>query len=177
MAQRIAMLMLVVLLPLCTLAQETKDDKKQRQLQELKELVDSGSYEFTAQWAYPLRNNLVYFPNNPNLSSAQVNLIGNPNYIRIKKDSAEIAMPFFGVARNAPYGGGTNEPFDDSIDDYKVKEKKGKLIISFTARKGTRTDNYTITANTLENVDVTVTSSWRDTIRYRGEIKPLEEIE
>lgn len=150
-----------------------KAEENQQKQEELRALIDSGEYEFTAQWAYPMRNNLVNLPLDPNLSSGQINLLGNPNYIRVKNDSAQIDMPFFGVARSAPYGKSAN-PFDGQLKDYNVEEKKGKFIITFTASDGSQVSNYTITAISKNSVDVSVNSSWRDNISYRGEIKSTE---
>ena len=75
----------------------------------MKSLVSGGEFEVDNQWLYPLRGN-------------QINLIGNPNYIRFYKDSVDVYLPYFGVRQ---FGGGYNE----SGINYSGKPKDFSMVI------------------------------------------------
>ena len=64
------------------------------------------------------------------------------NYtLEIRNDSVFSYLPYFGVAYNAPYGGGKSLNFNASITGYTTRAlKKGKIQIDFKTRSDE--DNY-----------------------------------
>lgn len=64
------------------------------------------------------------------------------NYtLEIRNDSVFSYLPYFGVAYNAPYGGGKSLIFNASITAYTTRAlKKGKIQIDFKTRSDE--DNY-----------------------------------
>ncbi len=147
---------------------QTKSEKKARKAKEgLKEyeatkaLIESGIYNFEAQWVNPM-------------SGQRVSLTNSPNYLKIDKDSANIALPFFGVAHSATIGlngkGGIN--FIGKIEKYSVEhdDKKQKITVKFNTLDANENLDFTITVFKNRNTSVFLISSIRNSISYDGKV-------
>ncbi len=129
-----------------------------------KELVDSRQFEIQHEWLNPMSGN-------------RINLIGNPNFIRFKKDSVNLFLPFFGE-RFA--GGGYNDEggiiYNGPLKDLEISsDEKDAQIIKFSTKQDTEDLNFTITVYPEGNVNTRVNSSHRSFISYQGKIGELKE--
>ena len=128
--------------------------------------MNNRSFEIENQWAFPLRGN-------------RIDLIGNPNFLRITGDSADVNLPYFGVRQmGGGYGDRGGIIFNGPIEDVQVEQgKKGNsIVMSF---KGTQDGNedlrFYVTVFPNKTTDISVNSSQRDPISYQGNIKPYTE--
>ncbi len=133
---------------------------------ELKELVQSKQFEIEHNWAQPLSGN-------------QINLIGNPNYIRFMRDSIQVYLPYFGVRhRGGNYGGrdGAIE-FEGVPKNFKVTEDENKknITIEFEAQEDQENFNFRIILFPNGRASTSVHTSDRSTISYRGMVNDLPE--
>lgn len=125
-------------------------------------LVDSKEYEFQADMAYPQ-------------GTRNIDMTTNSNFLRFQKDTIHSEMPFFGRAYSGVgYGGGGGLDFKGAIRDYSVK--KGKKNYTIKANVSDNTDSYTITLTVYfsGNADLSINSSNRSPISYRGRIDKLK---
>jgi len=147
-------------------AQPTRKEQKQQAFEELKSLVETGSFQFTGKWAYPQRG-------------GQVDLTTRDNFLRIKEGQVSADMPYFGqvTGGGAGYGGvGGGIVFEGEIKDYQVKtnDKKGRLTISFKTNSAAESFNCTFSMSSKTSVSLSITSSYRQIIRYLGAIESIE---
>lgn len=146
---------------------EEKKAKKEKEYQEMVKLVESKKLEFEATWANAQ-------------GGARINLIGNPNHIRIKGDSAFVYLPFFGVRTGgvAGYGGGEGGiKIENKIENLKIEydDKKQRIKIHFRSSDVIERHDFYMTVFGGGNTNVNVTSSSRSTISYDGITKELLE--
>lgn len=135
--------------------------------EELREVVYNGEFEVENQWAHPV-------------SGSMIDLLSNPNYIRIKKDSVDLFLPYFGVRHmGGDYGGRDGGiEFKGVAEDLEIDEARdeSKIEITFEAEEGTENYNFRITLFPNGNASTHVTSSERNSISYRGIVKGKSQI-
>ncbi len=160
---------LLFLAGLVSMAQEnknqTKEEKREEQYNQIKDLIQSVSYEFQGRFAYPLKG-------------TQVDLLSNPNFLKISGENASASMPYFGRAFSGGYStsdGGIN--FDGSMENYEVKEnnRKWRLTIKFKVKGKGDTYKCTLTVSSMENASLSITSNKRQSISYTGAVSELPE--
>ena len=130
------------------------------------QLVDSRQFEIQHEWINPM-------------SGSRINLIGNPNFIRFKKDSVNLFLPFFGERFS---GGGYNDEggiiYNGPLKDLEISsDEKDTQIIKFSTNQETEDLNFTITVYPEGDVNTRVNSSHRSFISYQGKIGELKEKE
>ncbi|MDY8136092.1 DUF4251 domain-containing protein [Aquimarina sp. 2201CG5-10] len=147
--------------------------------------LDISKLSIECDWAYPMiSTSLIAIANSglfPTGSSVnQVNLVGNPNYFRIQGDSISVYLPYFGEQQlGRSYNNrDTSIQFDGIPDSFEIKEntKKNRRILKFGFKY--KTESYRaqiILYDDNNRSDITVTSSHRSQIRYRGFASELEE--
>jgi hypothetical protein len=145
-------------------------------------LVDSKSFEFTADWANPrVTQSMNAVANSglipPGSNVARINLAGNANFIKVNGDSVSANMPYYGERQfGGGYGSATGIEFNGIPKDYvqTFDTDKGKYHISFTIND--KSDNYLITMAIYPNKSTTVSVnlSNRNSIRYEGVLKTIE---
>ncbi|SDL13411.1 protein of unknown function [Salinimicrobium catena] len=130
--------------------------------QELREAVYNGEFEIENQWAYPV-------------SGSMIDLLSNPNYLRMKNDSVDLFLPYFGVRHmGGDYGGREGGiKYKGVAEDLEIDEAndESKIEITFEAEEGTENYNFRITLFPNGNASTHVTSSERNSISYRGIVK------
>ena len=92
--------------------------------------------------------------------------------VQVKGDTLISYLPYFGVARSIPYGGGSGFNFEEEIESYEAVEKDNNSmeIEIKTRHEGDRlTYNFDIFDN--GTAYLTITSYNRDNISYSGNIK------
>ncbi|WP_439131041.1 DUF4251 domain-containing protein [Polaribacter sp.] len=145
------------------------------ELNNLKETVENNKFEFVANDAQPISmanvsglENLL--PMGSNLGN--INLIGNPNFLRVKNDSIHLDMPYYGVRRM----GGTYGTADAGLKfigksiptETKFNAKKNNYIIKYDVKKPDENLRLTLTLFANHAATLSVISSHRNSINYRG---------
>ncbi len=126
-------------------------------------LVNTRQFEIENTWLFPLSGN-------------RVNLIGNSNYIRMKGDSVDVYLPYYGVRHS---GGGYNSEngivYKGIARDFKIVNNAAKNLydMSFKGMQGSESLNFFITVYGNGNTNTSVNSSQRQSISYTGKIKAL----
>lgn len=142
-----------------------EEAKELQDYQETQELISSKNYEFEGSWARSQRG-------------MRIDLIGNPNYIRIKNDSVFAYLPFFGERfSGGGYDGSGAIEVGASLKNYKVKfnDKKQRIEIEFSASNGTESFDFNLTVFGSKNGNVYVSSSQRSSMNYDGSYSEIKE--
>lgn len=134
---------------------------------ELQDLVSSRGFEIENDWANPV-------------GGSNVNLIGNPNFIRFSGDSVEVYLPYFGVRHS---GGGYGTKGGIKYEGLAKKlniienETKKNIELDFEADQDGENLEFHIKLFANGSSFTFVNSSQRSTISYQGEFKSLPEEE
>lgn len=141
-----------------------KEEQKEQGFQEMKALIDSGAFEFVGDWAISQRGR-------------RVNLMTNPNYLRMDNEEADAFFPFFGerFSGSAGYGTDTGIEFKTKVTKYKVtyNEKKKQVIVKFRAKSKYESYDVKMVVFSNNKSAVTVTSNHRSLMNYDGKVKEL----
>jgi len=140
---------------------EKRAEKAAKDFNKIKELIDGKAYSFEAEWATTQQGR-------------RISLVTNPNYLQINKDSANIRLPYFGVAHtstmayNGSDGGGIT--FKGAIENYEVSvdEKKQKIIIKFLTNSKKESSNFILTVFKSGSSNLSASSNIRSNISYDG---------
>jgi len=82
-------------------------------------------------------------------------------------------LPYVGVARNVPYGGGSGMNFESTTDDFTEQAaRKDRRVFLFTTRTDEDRMTFKITVFSNGTCSVTVHSENRDPIDYQGQLDP-----
>jgi len=154
----------------------TKNFKRSAQL---KEWINNKSFEIESHRANPrvtrelstlTQNNLLGNGNN----ASSIDLIGNPNFLKVHNDSVSANLPYFGTRQ---MGGsiGANAgglQFHTKAENYtsEYDKKKKRTIIKFDAHE--EAEFYSVTIIVFENLNtvMTINSTQRTSIGYDGTI-------
>ena len=139
----------------------TKNAEAVKNMDELQSLIASRNFEIQNDWAYPL-------------GGGNINLIGNPNYIRFKGDSVDIFLPYFGVRHSGGgYGKEGGIKYEGVAEDLEVVTAKNgnRLLLNFGGEQENEDLNFTVTLYGNGKARTSVTSSQRQAISYQGEIR------
>ena len=158
-------ILLLVLISTSVFAQ-TKKEKKEMKAQEeakqfeiIKELIDSGAYEFYADWANSFQGR-------------RINLITNPNHLKMNREEASIYLPYFGVAHNSSpaYSNMGAMEFEGTVEGYKIKinEKKKQTTVTFRCKAKREVIDFTLTVFPDGNSRLNANSSVRTGMNYDG---------
>jgi hypothetical protein len=152
----------IVVLSACSSAE--KSARSLAQQEKTANIISSGQFEISNSWASPV-------------SGGQINLIGNPNYIKFKNDSVDLFLPYFGVRHSGGAynsgGGITYKGLAENLESIPDAEKDSQ-VISFETEKATEDLSFRITIYANGKTNTNVNSSQRSNISYRGEVKELE---
>jgi hypothetical protein len=129
----------------------------------LQEAINSRTFEIEHLWALPMGGGMI-------------DLIGNPNYIRINKDSVDLFLPYFGVRHG---GGGFNSHEGGLIYKGEAKnlsiteETKRRVKIRFEGKQDQDELRFSITIYPDGSANTSVVMAQRQTIAYRGSVRQL----
>ncbi|QBA64148.1 DUF4251 domain-containing protein [Muriicola soli] len=151
-------------------------------LKALNNLVTSRSVEIEADWAFPLMTQGITSVANsglllPGSNANRIDLMGNSNYLRIKGDSIDVSLPYFGERQI----GGRYANSDVGIKvkgeamEYQVEkeEKKNAYRIKFSLKDEIETLQFYVTLFPSGKASINVNSTHRSSIRYDGDAVPL----
>ncbi len=146
---------------------EAKEKKKQEQYELIKELVQSGKYEFIGRKANPQ-------------SGRQIDLTTRSNFLRIYNETASGDLPYFGRAYSGGYSnsdGGVK--FDGPMENFDAQEndKKRRIVIKFKVKGTDDAYSCTLSISSLESASLSVTCNKKQAISYTGTIRKLQEKE
>ncbi len=142
---------------------QTKKEKKEaletEEFEKMKELIESGKFDFQADWANAQQG-------------GRINLTTNPNFIKINKDSANIYLPYFGnlFSGTSAITGNSGIEFEGLMEDYQmtVDDKKQTISVKFSAIS--KNEQYDFSLSFFKNgkTRVNVNSNYRSNINYEG---------
>lgn len=139
---------------------EQKQAKKEVEYQKMLSLIKTADYHFEATNANPQ-------------SGQQINLIGNPNFLKVKNDTVNADMPFFGRAYSGlAYGGNGGIEFNTELKEYEVVENTKKKSINISFKAQGKNDQYAcmLSVSGSGYATLTITSNNRATISYYGNL-------
>lgn len=141
-------------------------------------LISNGEFRIESDWAYPqvtaaLQQVMSSGLMPPGSSSNAVSLIGNSNFMEIKKDIISSYLPYFGE-RQMQVDYGSNDSaiqFDGAMENYKVvKGKNDSYDISFNAMSKSEKFNVNIKIFPNLRADIGLSGGSRFGIRYSGKV-------
>lgn len=158
--------LLLFLLISGTLLAQTKKEKKEMKAQEetkqfeaVQELIESGTYEFYADWANSFQGR-------------RISLVTNPNHLKMNKEDASIYLPYYGVAHNSSpaYSNMGAMEFKGTVEDYQIKvnEKKKQTTVSFRCKAKREVIDFTLTVFPDGNSRLNANSNVRTGMNYDG---------
>ena len=129
-------------------------------------LVNSRNFEIEHEWARPLSGNTI-------------NLLGNPNYIRMKGNQVDLFLPYYGVRQSGGgYGSGEGGiKYVGPAEKLVIEENRDQnsILLKFEGRQGTEDLQFFITLLLGGSAHTSVNSSERSSISYSGNLKALPE--
>lgn len=128
-------------------------------------LINSGNLAFVAQWAQPIGSRVN-----------QIDLTGRVNYLKMQGSDLEMQLPYFGTSQVARVGGGNQGfQFEGTASDIRISrnEKQNSYDMDFKTRDKSETLNCMLRLYTGNRAVLTINSSQRNSIRYEGELRPL----
>jgi hypothetical protein len=141
---------------------QLKEEQKAAKQKEVDALVDSKEFEFVSVMAYPQ-------------GYSSVDMLTNPNFLRFKKDTIHSEMPYFGQGYiGIGYGGSGGLDFKGAIQDYSIKKDKKNYTIKAKVKDNTDVYNITLIVFFEGNASLTINTSNRSPISYRGSIDKLK---
>ena len=151
--------------------------------QVLEKLVAEKMLLIESDWAQPSTNNAMnsvassalFLPGN---TGSNINLIGNPNYLKIKGDSVSAYLPYFGVQQiSAGYGRGSAIQFNGIPERWKSNRntKKNSYDISFTIRDNAEVFQVSLILFPNLTSHIHINSAQRNFIKYLGKASELPE--
>jgi hypothetical protein len=142
--------------------QQIKEEKKLAKQKEVELLLDGKEFEFVAVTAYPQ-------------GTRSIDMISNPNYLRLKKDSIFSEMPYFGRAfAGVGYGGGGGLDFKGPVQDFSISKNKKDYTIKAKVKDNSDSYNVILTVFFEGNASLTINSIHRNSINYRGSIDKIK---
>ncbi|WP_299311602.1 DUF4251 domain-containing protein [uncultured Aquimarina sp.] len=145
----------------------------------LEAMITKKAFAIESDWMYPMATasmnaiaNSGLLP--PGSSTNSINLIGNPNYLKVYGDSIAIDLPFYGE-RQLAGSYGSNQGgivFKGIPDQYEVTkdEKKQRHTIKFRVKNNSESYRVIITLYPNWGTNITINSSHLTSIRYRGTV-------
>ena len=141
------------------MGREEKLAEKLRVAERVQQQLDAREYTIEINYMMPLRG-------------AGRAITGDYTVI-VSGDTVDSFLPYSGVARNVPYGGGKALIFKDKIIEYAdsgfIKDRR---TIVFRTDNGEDVLTYTLTIFDEGQASVHVHSTNRDDISFRGELNP-----
>ena len=144
---------------------QLRNFQKDQAYKQVKDLVESGNFQFVAVWGQPQ-------------GGGRLDLNGNNNYVRIEDNHVDTFLQYFGRVYNGRIANGNNGGilFQGDMENWEVRydEKKRKINYRFTHKTGPETYELIMRIGAGGGASVTVSSSARDFMSFDGYIEPLK---
>lgn len=138
---------------------EKKAAKSLKQYEEMKKVINEKAYNFQAEWATTLQGR-------------RISLTVNANFMRVKNDSTDIYLPYFGQSSSGGVAMTTDGGIEYSglMEDYTVSfdDKKQKIVVQFNAKTKNERYQFNMTVFKGGNTIMNVNSNYRTGIKYEG---------
>lgn len=166
--KKVVLALLILGLSVNSFAQ-TKKEKKEAKLakevaeyDQLKSLIESGSYYFEAE-------NLL------TAKGFRRNIKGENYFLKVDDGNSEAALPYIGVAQSAGFESSSGIKFNTVMEKYNVayNDKKRRAVIEMNVKTDNESLQLIITSTTGIST-IAVTSSRRNRISYDGKISSLK---
>ena len=154
---RLILLGLICLTAAMPATAQSRSEKKTRIERIVKEAIAARQYKINVDRMQPMRG-----------SSRSL----TTNYtLEVRNDSVFSYLPYFGVAYNAPYGGGKSLNFNAPITGYTTKPlKKGKTQIDFKTRSEDDNYEYSLTVFPDGSTSIHIQSMNKQSISFTGDM-------
>ncbi len=150
----------------------------------LKNMVEETHFEIKSTRAFPqMTQGFASIANAglliPGSTANSIDLIGNPNYVKILGDSVSVYLPYFGERQMG--GGYSNNDvgikYDGKPETYSASydEKQNRYLIKMEFRQRTETFQCYITLFPSLRTDININSTHRFSIRYAGTVAPVDD--
>jgi len=149
----------------------------------LDQLLATKNFSISADWAYPNATASMAALSNTGLlgignTANAINLIGNPNFLKVIGDSISAFLPYYGERQmGAGYGSDNGIEFNGIPETYSLKkdEQKQRYTMEFTI-SGKTTEVFNVTIDFFPNTtaQINIFSSQRRGIRYQGNVAAVE---
>lgn len=151
----------------CGGIKKSGSEEATKDFQKLSELVNSREFEIENEWLIPL-------------GGSAINMIGNPNFIRFEGDSVDVFLPYYGVRHSGGgYGSTGGIKYKGPAKNLNIDKdtSKNSIILNFEGRDGDSNESlkFFITLFQGGSATTSVSSSQRQSISYRGDVKALPE--
>lgn len=159
----IPLLLLFVITPIYAQSnRELKKENEQKEYIKIKKIIESGIYTFMGASANTQRGK-------------RIDLTTNFNFLKINNSRAIADLPFFGFSQVSSFKGDGSIVFDINNADYKIEydDKKHKIVVKFTAINKSEIFNLYLTIFPNSTASLNVSSSQRDFMNYRGNVKAV----
>jgi len=135
----------------------TKAERSALQAQKVLNALESGEYTIEVNWMHPLR--------------------GQPQHltygyrVKVKGDTIDSYLPYFGGAYYVPYGGGKGLNFTAPISDYRIEQTANNHYIVYLQTNIVE-DTYLFQIDLFTNgkASIYVIARERDNISFDGEM-------
>lgn len=153
----------------------------QAEIDNLKALIESKTFEIESEWAEPQATfamtqiaNAGMLPSGS--SAGNINLIGNTNFFKMKKDTVSAYLPYFGERQSGGSYGGTDigivfEGVPKNLTINKAKENSYRINFKINDKNNT-TENYNVIVRIYPSLSTSiyVISNQKRSINYRGRV-------
>lgn len=153
-----------------------------QQYNEIKEIIKSQNYRFSATIAYPLQTNAVVeatdaiFRGTENVGSRIV-LEKDNSYLNFSTENVEGRLPYYGEVQTGYYADtrSTAIEFNTTPQSMEIIEndKNSRVLVRFVIKNGTEQFNVKMDVFTNKRAVVQVYGANRTSIRYEGSIDKL----
>lgn len=141
---------------------EQKELKSQKKYEAMKNIVNSKSFEFSADWI--------------SSTGSRINIASGSNTITISQDSAIAAMQYFGTVTSIGFRGSEGVSFNNEMKNYKVKfdDRKKKISVSFTAKNKSENFDINLTIFSSGKAYADVYSNNKNNVTYDGNVTAVK---
>ena len=153
------------------------------EIQKLDNLVNERTFEIESDWAMPMTTNALvsiqnagFFP--PGSSANNVNLLGNPNYFRMRGDSISTALPYYGeVQMTSGYNNNGGIALKGLMQDFKLEKNEKDQSYKITFRADGENENFKVFLTMFPNgrSSLRINGNKRFPIEYTGEFQELDD--
>jgi len=144
--------------------------------------VDEKSFEFVANRAHPMVTQSLNSVANsgllpPGSNAGAIDLIANPNFVKVFGDSVSGSLPFYGERQfGAGYNANTGIEFKGIPTAYEqtYNAEKERFEIDFQISEKTEVFQVSLMLFSNKSATVSVTSTHRNSIRYTGNVETIK---
>jgi len=147
-------------------------------------MVENKTFEIKSSWAAPQVTQTMQQLGNVGLlpqgsTSGNIDISSHTNFLKMEQGSVKAVLPFYGERQ---FGGGYNNnegiEFEGIPDDLHIeKGKKAEYSIRFKIKdKNSKSEQYQVYITLYSNLtsSITINSTQRNTIQYKGNVSKLD---